>query len=119
MKYCPTNQLVSGFRAKLTDRDGLAGLIIICRDISQRLVTSEILIFDGVGPWGNPQLSSNFAIGFRTQRNVNYITGLSLSMMGIPQINEIKIIYSNIDKFDIYPNYTQDDTFSNHMFDPV
>jgi hypothetical protein len=119
MKYCPLNQLVSGFRTKLTERDGLAGLIIICRAISQRSATTEILVFDGAGSWGNPQLSSNFAMAFRTQRNANYITGLSMNMMAIPQINEIKISYAIIDRFDIFPNSTQNVTFTNHLFNNV
>jgi hypothetical protein len=79
MKYCPPNQLISGFKAKITERDGLAGLIILCRAIDKRLSITEVLIFDGEGSWGSPQLSNNFAIAFRTQKNINYIAGLSLS----------------------------------------
>jgi hypothetical protein len=44
---CPENQYVYGIKSKLTGRDGLAGLILLCRSMRNSREKSERLVFDG------------------------------------------------------------------------
>lgn len=63
-KMCPPNQLVYGFQGKFSERDGLAGLNLFCRNPQISSHVSHINIIDGVGSWYPAKLSSNYAIGF-------------------------------------------------------
>lgn len=47
MQMCPENMYVYGLKSKLTERDGMAGLILLCRNMKNSRETKEILVFDG------------------------------------------------------------------------
>ena len=63
---CPHGMYVYGMRTKLNERDGLAGLILYCRNMKNPSNIAEVLIFDGEGGWRGVVASGNYAVGFRT-----------------------------------------------------
>jgi hypothetical protein len=86
MQICPEGQYVYGMRTKLSERDGLAGLILLCRNMKNSKEISERLIFDGDGSWGDSIVSGGFAIGYKAKYNDTYLTGISLAMAAVPYI---------------------------------
>jgi hypothetical protein len=77
MKMCPESQYVYGFRTKIYERDGLSGLVLLCKSMKKTKLTSEVLVFDGEGGWRNPIVSSNFALGFKVKFQSTAIVGLA------------------------------------------
>ena len=47
IQMCPENMYVYGFKTKLTERDGMAGLLLLCRSMRNSRETKEVLVFDG------------------------------------------------------------------------
>jgi hypothetical protein len=86
LKMCPENMYVNGFKTKLTDRDGLAGLILQCRSMKNIKDTKEVLVFDGEGPWRDAVISGDFAVGFKAKYNGAFINGFALEMAPVPFI---------------------------------
>jgi hypothetical protein len=86
MQMCPENQYVYGIRTKLSERDGLAGLILLCKNMKNSREVSEKLVFDGEGTWMPPTASANFAVGFRAKFKDSHISGLGLEMAAPPLI---------------------------------
>jgi hypothetical protein len=52
MKMCPQNQMVYGFQTKMSERDGLAALNILCKNPFNSKEKSIVLVRDGEGSWG-------------------------------------------------------------------
>ena len=75
---CPHGEYVYGMRTKLSERDGLAGLILLCRSISRSQKHSEVLVFDGEGHWRDAVTSEKYAMGFRARFRDSFIYGLKL-----------------------------------------
>ncbi len=46
---CPHGMYVAGMRTKLTEKDGLAGLVLHCRNMKSTVNATDLLIFDGKG----------------------------------------------------------------------
>ncbi len=70
----------------MTARDGLAGLILLCRNMKNSKEVSERLVFDGEGTWMSAGSSANFAVGFKAKFKDSFISGLGLEMAGLPFI---------------------------------
>ena len=67
-----------GMRGKFNERDGLAGLILFCRNPNNEAEISERLVFDGEGGWREAVLSVGYATGFKAKYQDFFISGLSL-----------------------------------------
>ena len=95
---------VYGMRTKLSERDGLAGLILLCRSIIDTARMAEVLIFDGEGWWRDAYFSSNYAVGFKVRFRDSFIYGLHLEMSSVPFITSFKLAYQL--PTNLHPNIT-------------
>lgn len=75
---CPHGMYVYGMRTKISERDGLAGLILYCRNTRSTSNVQEVRIFDGEGTWRDVTASGNYAVGYRVRMRDSWIYGLKL-----------------------------------------
>jgi hypothetical protein len=104
MQICPEGQYVYGMRAKLSERDGLAGLILLCRSMKNSREVSEKLIFDGDGSWRDSIVSGGFAYGYKAKLKDGYLTGINFAMAAVPYIFAFNFNYQFPKNFNTAPN---------------
>lgn len=87
----------------MTQRDGVAGLVLMCRSMKNVKETSQVLVFDGEGTWGNPIASAHFAVGFKGRFHEGALTGVALETAPIPYIFAFNLKYQFPKDFNVNP----------------
>lgn len=100
---CPENQFIYGYQIKATPRDGIAGLIIFCKDMFNSKIESSQLVFDGEGGWWNKLVSSGFATGFKAKVKDEYLTGIGLQFASVPMIIDFDLKYKLTESVNAVP----------------
>lgn len=95
IKMCPANQLVHGFQTKINGRDGLSGLILLCRNPYNTSQSSQVSVLVGEGLWSAPKTSTGYATAFDLKME-SYMTGLRIHFRPIPIIYNIALNYATL-----------------------
>jgi len=114
---CPKDYYVNGFQTKISDNDGLNGLMLNCRPRFLTYGTAsrvDVVVKDGNGSWSNSSISAtNVAAYYEVKVGNDYLTGLKLTFRPFPTIIKIGVEYDNIAPPDLSMDTISSTSFEN------
>jgi len=108
----------------LTDRDGLAGLAILCTNPKKVNQVFEVLAFDGDGKWSDWSSSIDFVTGVSLKIDGDKIenwsvVGLKTKSFRMPLINSLEIKYNFPKDYFVKPDIIDHAVIINNGYLPM
>jgi hypothetical protein len=103
MKMCPKGQYVYNYMTRVSDVDGLSGLILFCRNFYSN-ESSTVTVKEGKGTLKatdpkdiKPNLFAfDFNIKVRSEGSVSFITGLHMYYTPFPEITKVDVKFDTL-----------------------